>query len=170
MSVSTYPRVACILGLLAWVYGAGGCVQKPSKSTAGDAGDAGTAGSGVHCGADPVSGVTLCSGTTLCPGAVLDANELPGCGYRTLVPSFDLECVCNGTDLCPIGVAATCADVSTLLTKRTLVDICNQVGAGTCKDVSRGSGTGTGGGSSTCDRGCAADCAGSAVCLQGCGC
>jgi hypothetical protein len=154
------------------------CVVKPldsSTSELGGDGDAGTTTStsktpqGADCGKDPTSGVTLCSGTSACPDVVVDGKELPGCGFRTVSPSFDLECVCNGTDLCPIGVAATCAEAADALAGRSLNDICNQVGSGTCRSLVDAPAKGKPG-SSACDRACAIDCAGSPTCLKSCGC
>lgn len=150
------------------------CIK--GKSTGDDAGTSsggrGGAGgaTGVQCGPDPVSGVTLCVGTTECPNANVDPDTFPGCGYKTTTPSFDLECVCDGNTLCPIGVAATCADIAPLFAKRTVRDVCNQIGSGSCIEVGT-TPPGTGGSrSSTCDPTCSAECAGSPTCLQACGC
>ena len=161
-----------------------GCVVPPddtatgtsSSSSSPSSGGAatGTTPTGIDCGQDPSSGVTLCSGSSVCPDNVLDATTFPNCGFRTTSPSFDLECVCDGNQLCPIGIAATCADIAALVAKRTVADICNQIGAGTCLEVGTGTTTtGTGGQtgtSSTCDKDCAADCANQPTCLEGCGC
>lgn len=151
-----------------------GCIgnHRTGGTDAGSQGGAGgTAGaSGVNCGPDPVSGVTLCTGTTACPDTAIDPNALPGCGFKTVVPSFDLECVCNGNQLCPIGVAATCDELPKLLLRRTVAEVCSQVGTASCKEVGAGPSTGSGGKSSTCDPRCSADCAGAPLCLRGCGC
>jgi hypothetical protein len=149
------------------------CGVKPLGSqAASDAGastltasDGATPPKGVQCGKDPSTGITLCSGTTACGGLLLDSTSLPGCGFRTIKPSFDLECVCNGTYLCPIGVAATCDEITSVVGTKTPAEICNQVGTGACRELAATSTT-----TSTCDRGCAADCAGSAACLSACGC
>lgn len=164
---------APMLALAVLWFIASGCVAAKPAADKGDAGatPAAAPGKGIQCGKDPVSGVTLCSGTTACPDAVLDSKEFSGCGYRTVVPSFDLECVCNGNELCPIGVAATCDDVATLLGRRTLADICNQAGTGACKEVAASPGGGAGGNAaSSCDRICLSECAGSPLCAQSCGC
>lgn len=136
-----------------------------TRSTTQGGSDAAVPAKGVQCGKDPSSGVTLCSGTTACDGILLDSNALFGCGFRTVEPSFDLECLCNGTYLCPIGVAATCDEITSVVGTKTLADICNQVSTGTCREVAA-----TGAPASACDRNCAADCAGSAACLSACGC
>jgi hypothetical protein len=147
------------------------CIKGPSttKNDAGTAGGGAGGATGVECGPDPTSGVTLCVGTTACPHANIDLTIFPSCGYKTITPSFDLECVCNGNMLCQIGVAATCADVAPLLAKKTSNDICN--GNGACVAVSP-TPPGTGGStSSTCDPGCRSDCAGSLACEHDvCGC
>lgn len=153
-----------VRALLALALSLGSCIQNPTSNSS----DAGAAATGVNCGTDPTSGVTLCLGTTQCPGGDIPQDTLEGCGYQTVVPSFDLECLCNGTSLCPIGVAATCADVSTLIGKRTLADICNQISDGTCKPVAASAPSGTGGSSSTCAPTCTQDCAGSPICLTSC--
>ena len=170
MSTTVLRRTVYASALLAWAYSAGGCVAQPSQSSSTDAGA--SVAPGVSCAADPTSGVTLCVGTNRCPGVSMDPNALPNCGFKTVVPSYDLECVCNGTELCPIGVASSCAEITTLLSNRTAADVCNQAGTGVCKDLTSGTTTGAAGStSSTCDTGCRAECAGSAACIaQVCGC
>jgi hypothetical protein len=168
---SFVPRVRALLATM-MLLSASSCIKGPSTGNDGGAASGGAGGAtGVECGPDPTSGVTLCVGTTECPNANIDPKTFPSCGYKTTTPSFDLECVCNGNMLCPIGVAATCADVAPLLAKKNANDICNQAGNGTCVDVSP-TPSGTGGStSSTCNPGCRSDCAGSLPCIHDvCGC
>jgi hypothetical protein len=163
------------------------CIANPLDETASDTSSqsttttGATAGGvpvGVDCGTDTTSGVTLCVGSSVCPNDEINPNDFPNCGFRTTSPSFDLECLCDGNQLCPIGIASTCADVATLVTNRTVADICNQIGAGTCIEVGGGTPTtttttGTGGqtgASATCDTSCASDCANVPTCLIACGC
>ncbi len=166
---------------------AAGCVANPldegsaddsttQTTTSGTTGTpATTTPTGVDCGQDPTSGVTLCVGSSVCPSDEINPDDYPGCGFRTISPSFDLECLCDGNELCPIGIAATCGDIATLLNGRTVADICNQIGSGTCLEVGSPTTatTGTGGqpgASSTCDTDCASDCANAPTCLTACGC
>jgi hypothetical protein len=149
-----------------------GCINSNHRTGGTDAGAQGGTGgaggsAGITCVPDPTSGVTLCLGSTACPDAVLDPKALPGCGFKTVTPSFDLECVCNGNQLCPIGVAATCAELPQLLKKVTVAEVCSQTN---CKEVGPGGPSGTGGKTSTCDPACSADCAGDPLCKQSCGC
>jgi hypothetical protein len=152
-----------------------GCIAKQpdaGTTTSDSTTSPSTAGAdptGINCGADPNSGETLCSGTTACPNNVIDSTNFPSCGFRTVTPSFDLECVCNGNMLCPIGVASTCAAIPALLANRTVADVCNQ--SGSCQPIG-GAVVPTQGtpSTSTCDQSCAADCAGSPLCLEACGC
>jgi len=136
---------------------------------------AASADTGVSCGTDPQSGVNLCLGTTECPDTKLNLDDFPDCGFRTTKGSYDLECVCNGNALCPVGVASSCDELPGLFAKKSLADICNQAADGMCTDVEKaqpaaGAAPATPTRSPTCDDGCAMDCAGSPPCLQACGC
>jgi hypothetical protein len=129
---------------------------------------------GISCGADPQSGVVLCLGTTECKETTLDLDDFPDCGFRTTTGTYDLECVCNGNTLCPVGTATRCEDLPGLFAKKSLADICNQDG---CTEVTKpataattSTPTAPSTRSSTCDPDCAADCASSPPCLQACGC
>ena len=122
---------------------------------------------GVGCGKDPTSGVALCVGTTECPKVSLDLDTFPDCGFRTTTGSYDIECVCNGATLCPVGVASSCDDIAALFAHKTLADFCNQ---SACRDVGPAPGSKPSTRSSSCDSNCAADCAGAATCVQACGC
>jgi hypothetical protein len=139
-------------------------------STASSSTTNGSADTGVACGTDAESGVRLCLGTTECADTKLDLDAFPGCGFRTTHGSYDLECLCNGSALCPVGVAASCDELPGLFAHKSLADICNQAGDGACKEVGKAGGPSSTGTSSTCDRGCAAECGSSPPCLQACGC
>jgi hypothetical protein len=173
------PRFVTLVGGVLTVGTLSGCLARQQADGDADSGAAATGGGGstsagpkgINCGRDPSTDVTLCSGSSLCPDQVLEPRSLPGCGFRTTSPPFDLECVCDGHMLCPIGIAETCAEVTSLVSGRTLADICNQVSFGTCVEVGSTIGEGaTGGRSGTCDPNCAAECAGVPGCLSICGC
>ena len=131
-----------------------------------------TTAQGSGCTTDSATGITLCAGTTECPGVSVNPNAFPGCGFRTVTGTFDLECLCNGVSLCPIGVAESCSQIAGLLSGRTTANICNLVATGACQTVGSGqtAPTGAGGASSTCDPSCAADCANAPSCIEACGC
>jgi hypothetical protein len=129
-----------------------------------------SADTGVGCGTDPESGVKLCLGTTECADVKLDLSAFPGCGFRTTKGSYDLECVCNGQELCPVGIASSCEELEGLFAHQTLAEICNQTGDGACTEVGKPGRAASPRASDTCNRGCAAECAGSPLCMQTCGC
>ena len=137
-----------------------------SQSTTGTMGNP----TGVGCTADATTGVALCSGTTACPGVLVDTQQFPDCGFRTFQPSFDLECVCYGNYLCPVGTASSCQQVSPLFTNKTIADICNEVSLGYCTQPTGTQANGTGGASSTCDQACYSSCVGAPACIVACGC
>ncbi|HVW30351.1 MAG TPA: hypothetical protein VHC69_33565 [Polyangiaceae bacterium] len=124
---------------------------------------------GVGCGTDPESGVNLCLGTTECPDVKLDTDTFPDCGLSTTTGSYDVECVCNGNQLCPVGVAMSCSDLGNLFTNKSLADFCNQ---DACKEVGPSTSTTSKPAtrSANCDGSCADDCAGDTACTQACGC
>ena len=129
-----------------------------------------SADTGVGCGTDPETGVRLCLGTTECEDVMLDLDDFPGCGFRTTKGSYDLECVCNGQALCPVGIASSCDEIAGLFAHRSLTEICNQVGDGDCAEVGKPAAPSAPRTSPTCDKVCAADCAGAPHCLKSCGC
>jgi hypothetical protein len=148
-------------------------------SQGGDAGvarDAAASPTGIACITDPTSQIRLCAATSLCPDFQLDVASFPGCGFIEASGQVDLECVCNGTQLCPIGT--TCAGIlSALKSGRTIADICNQVVNGNCRNLGgvpatgQGGAAGAAGASSMCDRGCAATCPpNTPSCVSSCGC
>jgi hypothetical protein len=141
-----------------------------SDSQGSSSSQSSTTDPGVDCGKDPESGVTLCLGTKECADTMLDLDAFPGCGLKSTHDTYDLECVCNGNALCPVGVASSCDELAGLLTHRTIADICNQAGDGACTEVGQTQATPAPTHSATCDQGCAAECEGAASCIQMCGC
>jgi hypothetical protein len=85
-----------------------------------------------------------------------------------------MECICNGTELCPIGVPTTCTEATQLLTQQqSAVQVCEQVSTGGCISLQdSGSGSGSGGTStlsSACQT-CVSGCGSTPACYQSCGC
>jgi hypothetical protein len=145
----------------------GGDSQSQSSSASSSGNGSSAQDTGVGCGADPDTGVNLCLGTTECPKVSLDTDSFPDCGFRTTTGSYDLECVCNGNTLCPVGVASSCAEIGDLFAHKSLADFCNQED---CKEIAPSTTSKPMTRSPNCDSSCADDCAGNAVCVQGCGC
>jgi hypothetical protein len=190
---SVLTELACAFMALAAPTLCSACIQI-STGTESDAGsaatssDAGTTSSGdssvtstgVSCGTDQATGVTLCLGTTACPNATLDTSAFPNCGFHPQGNSaFDLECLCDGNELCPIGVPNSCDDVATLLMQQqSALQVCEQVSTGGCLGLDAGGGSGSGSGSSSggsttlssaCQT-CISGCGGTPSCYQACGC
>jgi len=139
--------------------GSGGSAASGSGS-----GDAGPSGSG--CTEDPQSQVILCEQIDSCPGVVVDQGLYPGCGFRLHgAAAIDLECVC-ADELCPVGVASTCADAQQLLAAQSSLLVCQQASEGRCLPLGAPD---AGSASSPCSA-CAAQCGGSPGCFQACGC
>jgi hypothetical protein len=160
-----------------------GCLQNlgtdlastDTSSTTGDDASAAASATGVNCGEDPTTGITLCSGISECPSIAVDPSALAGCGFRVHANSaiLDLECVCS-TYLCPIGVPDTCAQATTLLGTATSLVVCEQVNTGTCVQEEAAeagtSPTGTTGTTSTCNNQCLVSCGAEPDCQVLCGC
>jgi len=103
-------------------------------SSNGDTSDAGESGvTGIACGVDPDTGVTLCSGISTCPGVTVDPDLFPGCGFRIndAADVIDIECACYG-QICPVGVASTCAQATALMQDQSQYTVCMQVDQGRC--------------------------------------
>jgi len=141
--------------------------SQSSSDGTGNTSSSSSANTGVDCGTDSESGVSLCLGTTECPDVKLDTDAFPACGFQTTSGTYDIECVCNGNELCPVGVATSCTDVTNLFAQKSLADFCNQ---GACKEVGSNPTMKPTTQSPNCDPSCAADCAGAALCIQACGC
>jgi hypothetical protein len=122
---------------------------------------------GTGCGTDPQTGANLCAGVDICPGLGLDPSAWPACGFRVQGGTLlDLECVC-GSALCPIGVAATCAQASQLLVQQNDLMVCQQVSEGRCVALAPPD---AGGLPSTCNPTCQLGCGTAPDCRQLCGC
>lgn len=134
----------------------------------GTSSDAGAA-EGVSCGADPNTGATLCLGISLCPKLLVDQAAFPACGFRVRSNALDVECSCAG-ELCPLGAAASCAELEKLLAQQTEGTVCAQISAGTCEQGGTGSSSSSSSGGSSCDKGCRDLCAGEPSCITQCGC
>lgn len=153
------------------------CLQVGTPQDTADAGSSsassasGTAGSGarasgVNCGVDPSTGISLCLGISTCPSVRVDSEQFPDCGYRISGTLIDLECLC-GDSLCPMGSAASCLDAKALLSEQSALSVCAGVADGRCEQVKQSSTSNTG---STCDKDCRAQCSGVPGCVTLCGC
>jgi hypothetical protein len=105
-------------------------------STSADDGTAVEAAvTGITCGVDPDTGVTLCDGISTCPGLLVDEDQFPGCGFRIDDPNdvdvMDLECACYG-QICPIGITTSCTQAAALLQDQSQYTVCEQVDEGRC--------------------------------------
>lgn len=154
--------------------GTGGTSGSDAGTTS--SGDSSTGSTGVNCGADPETGVTLCLGTSACPNMSIDTSAFPNCGFRPGGSGFDVECICNGAELCPVGVPTSCDEVTQLLTQQqSALQVCQQVATGGCLGIDAGSGAGSSSGGSTtglsteCQT-CVSGCGGTPACYQSCGC
>lgn len=142
----------------------------PTTPASADASTDGPAHVGAGCGTDPTTGSTLCLVTSLCPELVVDHEGMPGCGFRIRGASVDLVCVC-GTDICPVGVFATCEEATRLLASQTQPLVCAQVNEGRCVP---GAGSGVDASAPSdplegCEE-CYAACGGGDGCAQLCNC
>ena len=142
----------------------------PSDGGASSSSDGGNAAAvGSNC-AQVAAGLALCTGISVCGTTIaVDHDVYPDCGFRIKGTVLDLECVCNGDSVCPIGVATDCASAYQLLQNQTQQTVCQQVAEGRCTSTTPGGTTG-GTSSSTCDKTCESECAGNPTCIQQCGC
>jgi hypothetical protein len=139
-----------------------------ASSSSGTTTSASTSTTGVSCNTDSQSGITLCEEVTACPGVDVDQGAFAGCGFRLHGPAkLDLECLCNGESLCPIGVPATCADAQQLLNQQGgALSVCQQVDQGSCLDVVDAGSSAP----SSCDKACESQCQSDPGCISLCGC
>lgn len=172
--LASVPLVAC----LQVSTGAGDGGTAPSATDGGSVvtGEAGVDAGGTGCGTDQTTGITLCLGLNACPGLTVDQGAYPGCGFRQGGASpYDLECLCAGGALCPIGAATSCETAQQLLAQeQSALVVCQQAPTGACLSPSTGSsgggsGSGSGGPSEECQA-CVAGCGGTPACYQSCGC
>jgi hypothetical protein len=122
------------------------------------------AGGDFGCVVDPLSRVTVCTAIGLCPGLSVDHDRFPNCGFRAGTGLIDVQCFCDNW-LCPLGATLTCGQARELLATQFELTACSQVSEGRCAARSVVPPTGT-----SCDKNCAATCAGDPGCLRLCGC
>ncbi len=132
-----------------------------ASASSPDAGEAGVVG--AACGATGPN--QLCRVTSVCPKVVVDAERFPNCGFRIRGSVVDIQCVCFGESLCPLGTPSTCAEATQLLANQSEAAACSQVMEGRCIALPVAPAK-----PSTCDKVCAADCRGDTTCRQSCGC
>jgi hypothetical protein len=121
-----------------------GC-SLPNVLAGGDAGsstdplDGGAAeGSGPVQGAECTvvgQNASICLAISTCPTTQLDPRLFPSCGYRIHGDALDLECVCDNTWLCPIGVPSSCDQIPGLVAQQTQDTVCAQVNEGRCTQL-----------------------------------
>ena len=167
-----------VLGFAAAAFATSGCVgfNLGTGSGGGDAGSSsGTASDGgaqgVDCIVEATTGATLCTGNSSCGSLAVDHDVYPDCGFRVVGQNvtLDIECACTGGMLCPVGVASSCSEASTMLQNQSESVVCAQVSEGRC---SAGTGTASSGGAAqnNCNANCEAKCAGAPACIASCGC
>jgi hypothetical protein len=164
------PLVACLQQLSTGDGTTDPTTSGGSTTSSSSAGTTTPAGAG--CTTDPQSQITLCEQTSLCPGVSVDQGMLSGCGFRIHPGAvIDLECLCSGDELCPIGVPDTCAEATQLLSSQTALVVCEEASDGRCVQVGSDAGsTSASAPPSTCDKQCETECAGEPDCIQLCGC
>jgi len=146
--------------------GSGDGATQASTSGAGGAAEMAT---GVDCGKDEQSGAVLCLGISSCPMLLVDTERFPGCGFKIHGDAIDLECVCNGASLCPVGVAKSCDDARALIADGNAGVVCSEIANGVCTDLAPNA-VAASSSSGTCTSSCQMDCGGDPGCLQLCGC
>jgi hypothetical protein len=146
--------------------GGGTSTGSTSSGAAGTTSSGG--GGGAACATDMQTGVTLCEELNGCPGVDVDQGSFPGCGFRLHgAGPIDLECLCNGTILCPIGAPSSCSAAAQLLAQQgSSLTVCQQVDQGGCLDLGADAGTAP----SSCDRACESQCQSDPGCISLCGC
>lgn len=129
--------------------------------------DSGPAIEGVGCAIVGTS--KLCRATSYCPTLAIDDAMFPNCAFRIRGAVVDIQCVCGGEMLCPMGTPTTCAEAASMLSQQTEAQVCVQISEGRCTPI-----VGDGGipvtGTPDCDRVCAASCDGDPYCRKTCGC
>jgi hypothetical protein len=148
--------------------GGGGSTGAASTGTSTTSG-ASAGGGGVACATDPQTGITLCEGLNACAGLQVDQGAFPNCGFRLHgAGPIDLECLCNGSTLCPIGAPTTCSDAAQLLGQQgSALTVCQQIDQGGCLDLGADGGAASSG---SCDRACESQCQSDPGCISLCGC
>ncbi|HTQ47046.1 MAG TPA: hypothetical protein VMI75_30030 [Polyangiaceae bacterium] len=172
--LASVPLAACMqIGTGA---GDGGTTSAEADAAPVTSSEAGVDAGGTGCGTDPTSGITLCTGLNACPGLTVDQGAYGGCGFRQGGASaYDLECLCSGGQLCPIGAATSCQTALQLLEQeQSALVVCQQVATGGCLSPAAsssggGSGSSSGGLSEECQT-CVSGCGGTPACYMSCGC
>lgn len=159
--------------------GDGGTPPAAAVDAGGDGGAVvgpGVDAGGTGCGTDPSTGITLCTGINACPGLTVDQGAYGGCGFRQGGASpYDLECLCAGGELCPIGAPTSCEIAQQLLQQeQSALVVCQQASMGGCLSPAAsssggGSGSSSGGLSAACQT-CVDNCGGTPACYMSCGC
>jgi hypothetical protein len=125
------------------------------------------AATGAGCTGNLGGNVSLCTYISVCPSIGVDHDQFPNCGFHIRGDVIDLECVCNGTSLCPMGAPTSCTQAAQLLKSQTELIVCQQVADDRCTSlVSASADAGT----NPCNTECAGQCGGDPSCIQGCGC
>ena len=147
-----------------------------TPGTGGTTGDSGTnandgsLASGLGCSTDPNFGVTLCQASLLCKGVQIDSTALGTfCGFTPgggVTGAPDVECICNGTLLCPLASAASCASLPGLLSQQMPGGLCASP-SGQCVDLQT---LGTKNDGGACSPTCLQACGNSPVCITACRC
>jgi hypothetical protein len=129
---------------------------------------------GVDCITESTTGATLCTGNSSCGTLAVDHTVYPDCGFRVVGANvtLDLECACQQGMLCPVGIAASCAEAATMLQDQTEDTVCAQISEGRCS-AGTGGASSSGGGAAAqnaCNATCESQCAGAPACIAACGC
>ena len=144
--------------------GGGGSGQTTGATAPVDAGAAAIKGAG--CGIVGTS--IMCRATSYCPTIVMDDAKFPNCAFRIRGNVVDIQCVCGGEMLCPMGTPTTCAETTSMLAQQTEAQVCVQISEGRCTPIAGDGGVRTG--PSDCDRVCAETCGSDPYCRRTCGC
>ncbi len=139
-------------------------------ASAADGGDA-PAVTGTQCGTLPDG--QLCRITSQCPTVKVDSSRFPNCGFRIRGSAVDLQCVCNGEWLCPMGTPSTCAQAVQLLSSQNELIVCSQISEDRCTSLKTTGATtsSSGAASGDCDKMCLQGCdPGDQGCRKVCGC
>jgi hypothetical protein len=146
--------------------GQGGADGGTTAATTVDAGDAGNLGTNCYLS----HGVTLCLGLLSCPKVIVDQDKFPNCGFRFRGEIADLQCDCQGEELCPIGTPTSCAQAAQMLEAQSSLTVCSQGLEGRCASLIEQSSSSSSSSGNGCDKACAADCGNDFNCRKTCGC
>ncbi len=173
--------VRAFIGFVAACLATSGCVGFNLGTGSDDTTDAGTTSTdttdgggstGVDCITESTTGATLCTGNSSCGTLAVDHDVYPDCGFRVVGANatLDIECACQDGNLCPVGIASSCTEASTMLQDQSEQTVCAQISEGRCSQP-LGSSTGTtGAAQNACNANCESTCAGAPACIAACGC